>query len=167
VEALQGNQPTEELDEDVPITRSDLKSMLRAEREAEKTEETKLSKKYHSDYSTTWAELSKELSADDYESVIFEAEKMNYDPSKNASTDARLNFKECQLRILKKQVAGKKANPLDKNKPRDDLGTVTTQKVPDRETALPKLDGPAQSYLNYVSNEDGVEAANKLHKSMN
>jgi hypothetical protein len=159
-------EPEDDFDDDAPLTRAELKAALKAEREAEKAQEQKLTKEYHKGYSLKWAELSKGLSAEEYNAILAEAEEMKYDPSDNAAFDAALNFKEAQLRHLKKQLASKKSNPLDKNTPKDGIGTVTTQKVPDREIALPKLDDPAQSYLNYISREDGADRAAALHKSL-
>lgn len=166
MQAVQTRQePEDDFDEERPLTRKELKEALKAERETERSEEQKLSKKYHQDYALTWAEMAKGLSDDDYNSVMAEAEETKYDPSDSGAIDAKLMFKEVQLRVLKKQLVGRK-NPLENNKPKPGIGTVTTQKVPDRETVLPKLDAPAQSYLSYISREDGAEKATKIHKSL-
>ena len=158
------NEPEFEDDDDVPLTRSQLKAIMKEEREAEIEQTQKLSKKYHQDYGLKWAELAKNLSDEEYNFLMAEAEEMKYDPSDNGAVDAAVNFKEAQVRYYKKQL-GTRTNPLDKNKPKN-IGTVKTQKVPDREIALPKLDEAAQSYLNYVSREDGAEAATNLHKTL-
>ena len=165
VEALKTKSEPEDLDMDEPLTRSELERLLE-QRDSQKMEaDQKLTKKYHNEYATTWAGMAKDLSDEDYNAIIVEAENMKYDPTENGAVDATVNFKECQVRYFKKQLKTRK-NPLEDNKPTNGTGTITTQKVPDRETVLPKLDAPAQSYLNYVSREDGAERATNLHKSM-
>jgi len=169
IEQLQTREKPDEDDEDddVPITKKQAREIARKEAErldrAGKEAEQKLSKQYSKDYGMKWAELAKDLPDEDYAAIMKEAENMKYDPSDNGTFDAAMNFKECQIRYLKNQF---KTNPLDGNKPQKGIGTVTKQKVPDREIALPKLDAATQSYLDYVNREDGAEKATNLHKSL-
>lgn len=169
ISAMQPKVEEAEEDDDMPLTRAEARRIAREEarleKEAEIAQTENLSKKYHKDYALTWAAQAKGLTNEEYSAIIAEAEETKYDPSDNGVVDAKLMFKEVQLRLLKKQV-GVRVNPLENNQPKNGIGTVTTQKVPDRETVLPKLDAPAQSYLNYISQEDGAEKATKLHKSL-
>ena len=136
------------------------------ERENQRTSaQKKMTKEYNRSYGLKWAELSKFLKDDEYNALMAEAEDYKYDPSDNGEVDALTNFNECYIRHLKKQIKGRK-NPLENNKPQSGIGTVTQQKIPEKETALPKLDAAAQSYLQFVTNEDGAERATDLHKAM-
>ena len=165
VESLQTKAEPDDIDMDEPLTVAEFERRLDQRETQQKDADQKLTKKYHNEYATSWATMAKDLPDEDYNAIIAEAENMKYDPSENGSVDATVNFKECQVRHFKKQLKARR-NPLEDNKPTNGTGTITTQKVPDRETALPKLDGPAQSYLNYVSREDGAEKATNLHKAM-
>ena len=166
LELIEERNAPEESDPDEPVTRAELDRFIEKREAKRKEQEDNLSRKYHEGYSLKWAELSSGLSEDEYKAVVSEAEKMKYDPSDNPAVDAQLNFKEAQLRYLKKQLAPAKKNPLEGNTPSDGIGVVTAQKTAAKDISLPKLDGAAKSYLDYISQEDGAEAAAKIHRSL-
>jgi hypothetical protein len=145
--------------DDQPLTVQQLETIL-DRRERKKTEQAD---KYQKDYHGTIKRMARNVDEDDDpDAILGELTKLTYTPSGDGVADAEGVFRRAYKNYIK-GTSIEKMNPL---KGGSAPGVVTTQKTVAREAALPKLDGPAQAYLNFVAQEDGTEKAQKLHKSI-
>lgn len=164
--ATQRNEPDplDDLDPDEPMTKGEMERWFEArERKAKESSVT-----YDREYLKTFEQLSTTLTKEEVDMVVDEMKGINYKPSSNPARDAEINFYKAERAYLRKQLAKPKGkeNPIKGNGSKTPLGTVTNQKVVEKEVSLPKLDANAASYLAFVEREDGTDKANELHKSM-
>ena len=158
----QTEDPIADLAPDEPITRAEAEQIYAKREEAREIKK----KTYDSDYSKTLAGLGPDLGEDEWNGVLEELKTMTYDPTSDPIRDARENFFKAENIYLRKKVA----QPIEKKVPlKNDAapgGGITNQKAVVKETAAPKLDAAGQSYLDYVTREDGAEHASKLVKDI-
>jgi len=152
-------------DDDMPLTRKEIREMMRREREQETKSAQETQEKYKEGYVGTLARLARDVDEAEYGLILEEMKTMTYDPTNDPEKDAALNFYKAQVAAAKKSVS-KRENPIKGKAPKSELGTVINQKTVDKESALPKLDPAAQSYLSFVTREDGEDKAVALRKSM-
>ncbi len=130
----------------------------------------KSKQEYDDAYLGKFAELTSDMSKQEYGELTQVMQKMTYSPSGNGAVDAELNFYKARAELA---VQGKlpnkqqnKVNPLKGEEPVSELGTVTNQKQVGKQDSMPELDRFAKSYLGYVTKEDGDEKATALRKSI-
>jgi hypothetical protein len=154
--------PAQELNPDEPVTVSEMQAIMDA-REKAKEEQKKT---YLDSYQRAVSSMGPDLSEGEWEDVLNELKTMHYDPSDDPVRDAKENFLKADNIRLRKKAAQplEKQNPLQGGKPQGKLGVATNQNAVVKETAQPKLDADAKSYMDYVRRTDGDEAANKLTK---
>lgn len=164
LQLLETQQTTEVEEEDygAPLTRKEAMDLM-DQRETQKAESTK---QYEEGYVSTLASLTRDLPEDEYGAVMAEMQNMKYEPSGDAKTDAQINVYKAIAAAAKKQSGSSKTNPIKGDKTRSELGTVTSNKTKQNESALPKLDVHGQSYLDFVARQDGDERASALRKSV-
>jgi len=158
-------QQEEDLDEDIPMTKKEIRVFLENERRKELEGQTQ----YQNAYLKTVSVLGKDYEKDEYEAIFDEMmSNFNEKHSSDASADAERNFYKAERAYLRKQLAQPKGkeNPLKGEPPIAPLGVASSQKVTAKTTALPELDDAAKDFLNYVKRKDGAEAAEKLHQSV-
>jgi len=162
LDALQPKEAIEEVSPDEPITRAEAEAIY----EARDKKKVKSDQSYNDNYVRTISGLGADLSQTEYDAVLAEMKDITYDPSNNPAMDAEMNFLKAERVYLRKQAAqpADKVNPIKGEKPKDSLGVTTAQTSVTKETKMPKLDAPAQSYVDHVRRRDGDEAADKLLK---
>ena len=121
---------------------------------------------YQNSYDDALVNLSAEYSDAEANAIFNELQTMRYNPTNDAARDAEVNFLKAERAYLRKKAAA----PKEKNVPlRKDpvTGVVTNQKTPQKQEENVKLSAAGQSYLDFVSKQDGTEKAQSLKKSLN
>ena len=151
-----------ELAPDEPVTRKDLEEFVSQRDKDRKTKK----ENYQGSYDKTILSQGPELEQSEFDAIIAEM-TFTYDPSDDPVRDAEKNFHKAEVAYLRKKAAKplEKENPLKGAAPVGKLGVATSQKTVQKETIIPTLDAPAQSYLDSVRAERGDEAADKLMKN--
>jgi len=154
----------QQVDYDEPLTRRDLENWQKEQETAKQKQE----KKYNDSYNNTMLKLGAEMTDDDWNGLVAELKNMPPARTNNPSHDAELNFFKAQASMLKKAVVkpAERKNPLKGETPKNPTGVITNQKTVVKDSPMPKLDGAARSYLDFIAREDGDETAKKRANSV-
>ncbi len=163
IESLTGNsrsnsatEDVDDVDDDVPITKSEIRKMLREDKESE----IKETSRYSQNYLRQFNKLGRMEDPEYYDSIFKEMEKnFNNKLTGNPMVDAELNYDKAEKALLKKTLASSiRKNPLKGNKPDGALGVGgDTTTVTKGSFVLPKLDEHATAFMAYAKKNNMSE----------
>lgn len=148
--------------DDEPLTRKELDAYYASMKKKEASE----NEQYDKIYAQTMYSQGPDLEQAEFDAVMKELETIRYDKSQDPKRDAEMNFLRGERAYLRKLSAAKKKDIPLKGDKAPGAG-LKEQKIETKETQMPKLDGVAKSYLDFVARKDGEEKATKLAKSVN
>lgn len=149
-------------DGDELITRSMAEKL--AEEKAQKilSKQDDGQKRYEKGYYEQLVMLGTDYDADEFDEIKdVMMNEFNVKHSDDPKYDAMRNFKDAEIRWLKKE---KKSLPK-RAKPKGKIATTSAAKVAKKDNPLPKLDAAATNYINWVKRNRGDDAAKKLRES--
>jgi len=143
----------DEIDPDEPLTL----------RQLEKWEEKKAesANKYNADYDSQIHQLEMEEEDETFQAEVMKEflQNHNFKRSNNGKNDAKLNYLNAQIAVLKKSKETKE-NPLGKNKGKEvkGLGTPSGSKSDTTKGTVIKLDPDTKEFLDYIRSTPGGES---------
>jgi len=157
MESLAGNSRdnaiNDDIDNDMPLTKAELKKLLREERELE----TKESLHYSQNYLRQFSKMGRTEDPEYYDAIFKEMEKnFNNKITGNPIVDAELNYDKAEKALLKKTLASSvKKNPLKGEKIKEALGVGGDSNMgKSKDFVMPKLDKAAAAFMEYAKHKN-------------
>ena len=152
VDTTRDDEP-EDYDLDAPVTKREFNELLEKREIAKKANDSK----YISEYNAQFDAFKRDSEdADLHDQIMAEMVKnYNVKRSQNGSTDARLNYMEAEIAVLRTARKTPK-NPLEKNKDKQpaNLGTPSGTNIDVKGPSVLKLDEDTQGLVDYFRSQD-------------